>query len=181
MDVCLLCSLDVVYKCHVWLVAHSFRGVLLGVVSYCLWFRNFKTRRPSPSLGCTATEKNVSGITIILKESAVFILGQQMAAARTFRRVNFYQTTWCCVLSDSLNFHHHENPMSHYSKTLLIWYCFIQNPAHMKQMFLHCCYWNLQSKIQESIVDAFPDQLLQGELLLQFWTTEAFEDNKIVN
>jgi hypothetical protein len=53
-----------------------------------------------------------------LKESAVFILGQQVDAAHTFKRVNFYQTTWCHVLSDSLNCHHHENPMSHYSKML---------------------------------------------------------------
>jgi hypothetical protein len=36
--------------------------------------------------------KNVSGIAIILKESAVFVLGQQMNAADTFKRVNFYQT-----------------------------------------------------------------------------------------
>jgi len=35
----------------------------------------------------------VSGIIIILKESALFILGQQMDAAHTFRRVNFYQIT----------------------------------------------------------------------------------------
>jgi hypothetical protein len=41
----------------------------------------------------TATEKNLSGTAIILKESAVFILGQQVDAAHTFKRVNFYQTT----------------------------------------------------------------------------------------